>query len=63
MSDDLRDEAQRVIRALDERGAWVERGSMRDHDDDETTHVITSETFVRNLRVLAEFLSAAANSN
>src|SRR5690606_24052674 len=60
MSDGLREEAQRVIRSLDERGAWVERGSMRYHKDDETTQVITSETFVRNLRMLAEFLSAAA---
>jgi hypothetical protein len=60
LTDSLRNQARRVIDQLDERGAWVEKGSLRYHKDDDTSEVITSETFVRNLRVLAEFIGASA---
>ena len=60
MTSELRERARRVATALDDRGAWVEEGSLRYHgDDDPTERVIESETFIENLRTLARFLAAA----
>jgi len=50
-----------IVAALDERGAWVEKGRlMYWGPDDPTTHVIRSATFARNVRTLAGWLKAAA---
>lgn len=47
-----------VIGALDERGAWVEEGKLQYHgDDDPTRQVIDTVTFIRNVRLLANFLA------
>ncbi|GIW91427.1 MAG: polysaccharide lyase [Pirellulaceae bacterium] len=55
------DSVRRVIRALDERGAWVENGRLRYHGADDTTQtIISSQTFIRNLDILARFLAAHA---
>jgi hypothetical protein len=55
----LADEARQVAGALDERGAWVEEGRLRDHGpDDSTTRVIASKTFVKNLLTLARAAGA-----
>jgi hypothetical protein len=59
-SDALDNEARELIDALDERGAWVERGRLRYHGaDDPTTEVIESRTFSRNIKLLAGYLGAA----
>jgi hypothetical protein len=60
LTDSLQAQARRAIDSLDERGAWVEKGSLRYHQDDDTSQVITSQTFSRNLLVLAEFIAASA---
>jgi Pectic acid lyase len=46
-----------VIESLDDRGAWVENGSLRYHKHTSVKQVITSETFIRNLDVLSRFLA------
>ena len=58
-SQKIADEARQVAAALDDRGAWVEEGRLRTYgDDDPTTRVITSRTFVKNLPVLARAAAA-----
>ena len=48
-----------AIAKLDSRGAWVEEGPLKYHgEDDDTTHVIRSRTFITNLMVLATWLGA-----
>ena len=44
---------------LDDRGAWVDEGRLKDHgDDDSTRRVIDSRTFVKNLLTLARAAAA-----
>lgn len=58
-SQKIADEAQHVAAALDDRGAWVEEGRLRNYgDDDPTTRVISTRTFVKNLPVLARCAAA-----
>ena len=59
MTPELAKGARAVVDTMDERGAWVEKGRLRYHGDDDTTsHVIDCTTFVNNVRVLAQFLAA-----
>ena len=59
MSRSLTARARAVIDRMDKRGAWVEDGRLRYHgDDDPTTRIITTRTFVKNLTTLAEFVAA-----
>lgn len=52
-------DAARVIRELDARGAWVERGTLRGNPDGgQTQQVIQSSTFIRNVQTLAEYIAA-----
>lgn len=53
-------DAQRVIAALDERGAWVEEGRLRQGGRESSRGLITTRTFIRNLDTLSRFLAAAA---
>lgn len=53
------DQVQSVIAALDERGAWVEEGELKYHDDTGVDRVIDCRTFVANIRTLSEYLTAA----
>ncbi len=63
LSTTLSNRAAQVIEQLDERGAWVEKGRLRYHGDDDTTEkIIRSETFIKNLRTLAEFIGATRRS-
>ncbi|NNE00772.1 MAG: polysaccharide lyase [Pirellulaceae bacterium] len=51
--------ARQAIEQLDDRGAWVESGRLRYHgDDDDTTKVIRSVTFCKNLITLADWIAA-----
>jgi PelA/Pel-15E family pectate lyase len=55
----LTDRAARVVRWLDGQGRWVEDGRLKYHgDDDPTRRIISSQTFVANVTVLAEYLFA-----
>jgi len=50
---------RRVLDAMDDRGAWVEAGKMRYWPKaDPTRKVIDPRTFVRNVRLLARYVSA-----
>ncbi len=51
--------AKAVADRLDDRGAWVEEGSLRAQGpDDATRRIITTDTFAKNIVTLARFLSA-----
>ncbi len=58
LSSRLRADARRVIDALDDRGAWVEAGQLKSHQDDDTSRVIETTTFVENLGVLSRYIAA-----
>lgn len=52
-------EVKAIIKALDERGAWVEEGRLKYHGkDDDTKLVINSETFIKNIDVLSRYVGA-----
>ncbi len=51
-------QTRKVIDGMDERGAWVERGSLRAHKVEPASGVIDSRTFVNNIGTLCRFLSA-----
>jgi len=52
-------EAQAIVAALDERGAWVEAGRLRYHgEDDPTRRIVSSSTFAQRLQKLAQFVAA-----
>lgn len=56
----LQQQAARAIASLDQRSAWVERGSLKYHGpDDNTDEIIDSRTFARNLLTLASFVAAS----
>jgi hypothetical protein len=57
LTPELAAETRKVIAALDERGRWLEEGSMKSAP--EVRRVIASRTFVRNLAVLSRYLRAA----
>ena len=54
------DAVRAVVNALDARGAWVERGSIRitTGKERELQPVIESRTFIRNLQLLASYAAA-----
>lgn len=59
-SSSLQRSAAEVLEDLDERGAWVEAGSLRTHPDAQVDQIISSATFARNLLTLAEYIAATA---
>ena len=57
----LNQKTRAILGQLDERGAWVEDGSLSYHgDQDPTRRVIRSATFIKNLQVLARWIAAEA---
>jgi hypothetical protein len=52
-------EVREAIDALDARGAWVDEGNMRGFNSASPEGVIESQTFIRNVRLLAQYLKAA----
>jgi hypothetical protein len=59
LSESLEERAREVIAALDDRGAWVEKGGLKYHGaDDDTSRIIDSRTFINNARVLSTYLAA-----
>ena len=60
-SPSLEAETRKAIAALDARGAWVEDGTLKYHGKgDSTRRVITSETFIKNLRTLSRYVAQTA---
>jgi hypothetical protein len=60
----LRKQVRTLLAALDERGAWATPGKMRSQGaDDATRQVIESQTFIRNIGVLAQYLAAVRPHN
>ena len=52
-------EAANLVRQMDARGAWVEDGQLRDKNNQrQDAKVITTRTFIRNLRTLSRFVAA-----
>jgi PelA/Pel-15E family pectate lyase len=51
------DEVRRILAALDERGAWVERGELKSYGH--RGDIIDSRTFIRNVDRLSRYLGAA----
>jgi hypothetical protein len=52
-------EVKEIIAALDARGRWVERGKLRYHGpNDDTSEVIRSAIFIRNMEKLSNYLRA-----
>ena len=55
----LAERAQAVLAALDDRGRWVENGSLRAHgNDDHTRRIIDCRTFIKNVGILSSYLAA-----
>jgi hypothetical protein len=62
MTRTIAEEARAAIDAQDQRGAWVEPGTLRTYgDEDATKRVIDTRTFVEHVEALSKFL-AASNS-
>lgn len=55
-SNKLAQRAAQVVEALDERGAWVEDGSLR--SDTTVRKIISMQTFISNLETLAAYAGA-----
>jgi hypothetical protein len=54
----LENQVRQVIAALDQRGAWVEEGKLRYHGKaDDTTRIIDSATFAKNVDFLSRYLA------
>jgi hypothetical protein len=52
-------EVRQIIAALDDRGAWVEQGTLKYHPDKKRVRpIISSATFSRNLDTLSQYVAA-----
>ena len=55
----LRMAAEEVVAALDDRGAWVEEGSLKyQAGGDNASRIISCQTFIRNATLLSRFVGA-----
>ncbi|MCP4643391.1 MAG: hypothetical protein GY851_23290 [bacterium] len=62
MTPGLMKQARAAVDALDERGAWVEKGRLRYHgDDDPAERIISCRTFMRNVSTLGTFIAASGS--
>jgi len=53
-------EVKAIVKALDGRGAWVEKGRLlAQGENDATWEVISCQTFIENVRILAGFIAAS----
>ena len=59
VTEELAVAASQVVATLDERGAWVDNAPLRyQGEDDGTTEVIQTETFLRNTALLSRYVGA-----
>lgn len=57
-SESLIKQVKSVIAALDERGAWVDDGKLKDQGADDTTRrIINCHTFIKNVGTLSSYLA------
>lgn len=56
-------EVERVIEALDPRGAWVEEGTLRFYGNDPTNRIIDPRTFVANAVLLARYVGRSEETS
>lgn len=61
LTNQLRQAAAQAISQLDARGAWVEAGKLRTHDEAHVEQIISSATFIKNLDTLARFVASTNN--
>lgn len=58
-SSSLEKRVRDIVAAQDDRGAWVQNGKLQHHGKgDDTTRIISSATFIRNLDTLSRYLAA-----
>ena len=57
-SNSLRTEVRQLADSMDARGAWLESGRLKDVGDDREQQIITTKTFIRNIRTLSRYLAA-----
>lgn len=50
-------EVSRILAALDDRGAWVERGGLDSHEFEPRSGIIQSQTFIANVESLCRYLA------
>ena len=58
-SDELAEEVTQIIAALDSRGAWIDKRGMRGFRKASQEGVMQSETFIRNVTTLCQFIRFA----
>jgi len=64
LSSGLIRDTTKVIKAMDSRGAWVQKGTMQEYPEDKSTRaIIESRTFISNLRTLSRFIAASDQRN
>ena len=57
-SNSLRNDIRKLVDSMDARGAWLEAGKLRTDDSDQSGQIITTKTFIRNIRTLSRYLAA-----
>jgi hypothetical protein len=57
-SNSLRSDVRKLVDSMDARGAWLEDGKLRTDDSDHSGQIITTKTFIRNIRTLSRYLAA-----
>lgn len=63
LTPDLAARAQAVAVSIDHRGAWPEPGRLQYHgDDDQTSRIISTTTFARNIGILSDYIDAVRAS-
>jgi hypothetical protein len=65
LASSLAKKAEEVVDDLDDRGAWVEEGTLKYQDDDATPkdQIIQMETYIRHLEVLARYVGAISGGS
>ncbi|EMI16104.1 polysaccharide lyase family protein 10 [Rhodopirellula maiorica SM1] len=58
LSKTLTEQATRAVATLDARGAWVEPGKLKTYPDANVSRIISSKTFIINLKTLATYIAA-----
>ncbi len=60
LSKDLTKRTEKIVKDLDKRGAWVEKGTLKNFKGEEQVDkVIDTRTYARNVLTLAEFIAAS----
>jgi hypothetical protein len=59
LSASLKAQTKAVLSALDEQGRWIEVGRLRSQgSDDPTRRIIQTQTFIKNVGILSQYLAA-----